>query len=75
MNIYSVCSSKLWDAKSDEMMLKIMTAALLRASCVPDPGLGAMNTAVIITVKMNFAMYLSLVKDEPQCVKCYNGNC
>ena len=51
--------AKLWDAKSDKMILKMMLAALLSTSCVPDPGLSAMNTAVIITVKTSFTMYQS----------------
>lgn len=54
-----MCWAKLWDAKSDKMILKMMIAALPSTSCVPDPGLSAMNAAVIITVRTSFTMYKS----------------
>lgn len=59
--------AKLWDAKSDKMMLKMMIAALLSTSCVPDPGLSAMTTAVIITVKTSFIMYQSCERRTTVC--------
>lgn len=62
-----MCWAKLWDTKVDKMVLKVMRAAMLRVYCVPNPRLGAVDTVIIITVKVNFVMERLLVKDKTMC--------
>lgn len=57
------------------MMLNMMIAALQELSCTrPVLVLGAVSGAVIITVQTTFAVYLSLVVDEPRCVNFHHGD-
>lgn len=57
-----------------KMLLKVMIVPIMSVHCAPDPVLVATNTVVIITVKVNFVIELSLVREKQQCAKCSNGD-
>lgn len=59
--------AELWDTKMGKMVLKVMIAPTLSAHRAPDPVLDAMNTVVIIAVKVNFVTELILVRETTVC--------